>query len=139
MSVEENKATLLNKHLKMFNEGNLSIADEIISPKYVYHGPVGEFKGPEGVKQMVQTFRVAFPDGTFTIDDMVGEGDKVAVRYTWTGTHKSELMGIAPTGKQITMTAAYFYRFENGKEVEALPYSDMSALYQQLGITPPTG
>jgi steroid delta-isomerase-like uncharacterized protein len=123
----------------MFNEGNLSIADEIISPDYVYHGPVGEFKGPEGVKQMVQTFRVAFPDGTFKIDDMVGEGDKVAVRYTWTGTHKGELMGIAPTGKEVTMTAAYFYHFENGKEVEALPYSDMSALYQQLGITPPAG
>ena len=139
MGVEENKATLLNKHLELFNKGNLSIADEIISPDYVYHGPAGEYKGPEGVKQMVQTFREAFPDGTFTIDDMVGEGDTVAVRYTMTGTHKGDYMGIPPTGKQINMTAAFFYKFENGKEVKALPFSDSLTMFQQLGISPPTG
>ncbi|MFC1947425.1 ester cyclase [Chloroflexota bacterium] len=139
MSVEENKSILRNQHVEeLFNKGNLSIADEIVSPDYVYHGPIGEFKGPEGLKQIVQMWRNAFPDGRFKVDDMVAEGDKVAVRYTWTGTHQGELMGIAATGKQVTMTAAYFYCFENGKEVEAMPYSDMSALYQQLGVTPPT-
>ena len=60
MSVEENKAILLNKHLEMFNEGNLSIADEIISPNYVYQSPAGELKGPEGMKQMVQRFSDRF-------------------------------------------------------------------------------
>jgi len=137
MSVEENKATLLNKHIKMFNEGNLSIADEIISPDYVYHGPVGEFKGPEGMKQMVQAFKVAFPDGTFTIDDMVGEGEQVAVRYRLKGTQKGEYFGIPPTGKQVNITASYFYKFENGKEIEALPFMDSLTFYQQLGISPP--
>ena len=139
MSVEENKAILLNKHLEMFNEGNLSIADEIISPDYIYHGPAGEFKGPEGVKQMVQTFRVAFPDGTFTINDMIGEGDKIAVRYTLTGTHKGDYLGLPPTGKQINMEGSFFYKFENGKEVEALPFMDSLTMFQQLGISPPSG
>ena len=139
MSVEQNKATLLNKHLELFNEGNLSIADEIISPDYEYHGPAGEYKGPEGVKQMVQAFRVAFPDGTFTIDDMVGEGDKIAIRYTLTGTHKGDYLGIPPTGNKINIQAAMFYKFENGKEVEALPFMDSLNMFQQLGISPPTG
>ena len=139
MSVEENKATLLNKHLEMFNEGNLLIADEIISPNYVYQSPGGELKGPEGMKQFVQAFRVAFPDCKFTIDDMIGEGDKVAVRYTLTGTLKGEFYGIPPTGKQVNTTAGFFYKFENGKEVEVLQFMDSLSFYQQLGITPPEG
>jgi steroid delta-isomerase-like uncharacterized protein len=139
MSTEENKATLRSKHIEeLFNKGNLSVADEIISADYVYHSPLGiEFKGPEGVKQMVSTARNAFPDLHFIIDDMVAEGDKVAVRYTYTGTHKGEYMGIAPTGKKINLIMAVFYRFVDGKEVEALSYSDMLALYQQLGVSPP--
>ena len=139
MSVEENKAILRYKHVdELFNKGNLSIADEIISPDYIYHSPFGvEFKGPEGLKQMVSGGLDAFPDLHFTIDDMIAEGDWVAVRYSYTGTHKGEFMGIAPTGKKINLTTAIFYRFLNGKEVEALQYGDMLAVYQQLGVSPP--
>ena len=139
MSVGENKATLRRVVEEVFNKGNLAAVPELIATNYVYHSPFVELKGPEGLKQMVQVWRNAFPDGRFTIDDMVAEEDKVAVRYTWTGTHKGEYRGIAPTGKQVTMTAAFFYKFENGKEVEALPFSDSLSLYQQLGVTPPTG
>ena len=73
------------------------------------------------------------------IERLVAEGDMVAFRVNMRGTHKGEFMGIAPTGKQITMASAFFYRFEGGKEVEALPYSDTLALFQQLGVSPPTG
>ena len=140
MSVEENKAVLHRHVEELFNKGDLAVADEVISADYVYHSPLGiEFKGPEGVKQMVAMGHDAFPDLHFTIDDMVAEGDKVAVRYTYTGTHKGEYMGIAPTGKKINMTTAIFYRFVGGKEVEAISYGDTLALYQQLGVSPPTG
>ena len=140
MSTEENKAKQRRVWEEVFNKGDLSVADELIATNYVYHGPMGmEYKGPEGFKQMVTMTRTAFPDLHVTIDDMVAEGDKVVSRYTMTGTHKGEYMGIAPTGKQVTMTAANFYRFEGGKEVEDLPYSDSLALYQQLGVSPPTG
>ncbi len=139
MSTEEkNKAILRRQHVEeLFNKGNLSIADEIISPEYVYHSPTGEVKGPEGIKQMVTTFRTAFPDGRFIIDDMVAEGDKVAVRYSWTGTFKGEYMGISPTGKKANLTSAIFYRFKSGKEVEAISFSDSLTMYQQLGIPIP--
>jgi predicted ester cyclase len=68
---------------------------------------------------------------------MVAEGDTVAVRYTMTATFKGELMGIPPTGKQIKIPGAFFYRFKGGKEVEALPFSDMLTFYRQLGIPIP--
>ncbi|HEY41265.1 MAG TPA: ester cyclase [Dehalococcoidia bacterium] len=138
MSVEENKAILRHKHVEeLFNKGNLAVADEIISPDYVYHRAAGEVKGPEGVKQMVTTLRTAFPDVHFTIEDIVAEGENVAVRYTWTGIHRGEYMGIAPTGKQINMPMAGFYRFVGGKEVEVVTYSDMLNFFQQLGVSPP--
>jgi steroid delta-isomerase-like uncharacterized protein len=137
MSTSKNKAVIRRHVEEVFNKGKLAVADEIISPDYVYHGPVGEFKGPEGFKQMVAGGLKAFPDLHYTIDDMVAEGDTVAVRYTMTGTFKGELMGIPPTGKRVNMTEAFFYRFKNGKEVEALPFSDMITFYRQLGIPIP--
>jgi steroid delta-isomerase-like uncharacterized protein len=139
MSKEEKNKALIRRHVEeLFNQGRLEIADEIISSDYVLHHPVyGEVKGPEGFKKMFMENRKTFPDIHFTIDDMVAEGDKVAVRYTMTATHKGELMGIPPTGKKISIQSAFFYRFKDGKEVEALTYSDNLSLFQQLGIKPP--
>jgi steroid delta-isomerase-like uncharacterized protein len=135
---ENNKDILRHQHVEeLFNKGNMAVADEIVSPEYIYHSTTGEIKGPEGVKQMVAAFRKAFPDGRFTIDDMVAEGDKVAVRYTMTGTFKGEYMGIAPTGKKANTTSALFYRFKGGKEVEAISFSDQLTFYQQMGIPLP--
>ena len=136
MSEEENKAVIY-RHVEVLNKGDLSIVDEIISPDYVYHRPTGELNGRDGFKQIVTMVRNAFPDINYTIDDMVAEGDTVAARYTWTGTFKGELMGMAPTGKQFTMTSAYFYRFSDGKEVEATPFIDLLTFYKQLGIPIP--
>ena len=136
MSVEENKKSVTLITEEIWNKGNVNVADEHIAPAWSYHGPFGEFNGAEGFKQMVTVFRNIFPDCTFTIDDMFGEGEKLAVRYTVTGTMKGEMMGIPPTGKSMTISAAYFYRFENGKEVEVLPYSDSQDMMQQLGLVP---
>ena len=74
-----------------------------------------------------------------TIDDMVAEGDIVVHRFTMTGTHTGDLMGIAPTGKQFKVTMAGFTRLVGGKQVEGWAYGDSNTMYQQLGVTPPTG
>jgi predicted ester cyclase len=110
---------------------------EHIAPEYVYHSPFGEYKGPEGFKQFVLTIRNAFPDIQMKIDDMVGEGDTLAVRLSWNGTFKGKFGAFEPTGKKVSMTAAYFYRFKNGKEIEALAYTDTLSFFQQLGVKPP--
>lgn len=140
MSTEENKAMLRRNCEEILNKGDLAVADEIFAANYVYHGSGGqEFKGPEGFKQLTTMLRTAFPDLHFTIEDMVAEGDKVAHRLTLRGTHKGDLMGIAPTGKQVTTTAITISRFVGGKEVEAWSNMDMLGMMQQLGVAPPTG
>jgi len=140
MSTEENKAIIRRNCEEALNKGDLAVADENIATNYVYHGSGGqEFKGPEGFKQFITMLRTAFPDLHFTIEDMVAEGDKVAHRLTLRGTHKGELMGIAPTGKQVTTTAITISRFVGGKEVEAWSSMDMLGMMQQMGVAPPIG
>lgn len=137
MSVEGNKAILHRVIEEAFNKGDLSVAKDGIAASYILRGPLGEFKGVDGFKQMVTMMRAAFPDLRVTIDDVVAEGNKVAARLTGGGTFKNEMMGIPPTGKNVTFTEAVFIRFEEGKEVEVLGYADRLVIYQQLGVSPP--
>lgn len=137
MSIEQNKAAVRRIISELFNKGNMAVADEIIAPDYIYHFPMMEVKGPEGFKQLISMFRSALPDMQATIKDIVAEGNMVAVTFNMQGTFKGELMGMKPTGKSLNFTEAVFIRFENGKEVEATPYADSAAMYQQLGISPP--
>jgi len=140
MSVEQNKAKQGRVWGEVFNKGNLAIIPELFAPNYIYHGPMGmEAKGPEGFKQMVTMYRTAFPDLHVTIEDMVAEGDKVVSRFTLRGTHKGEYMGIAPTGKKVTITGILITRWVGGKEVEASGVADTLTMMQQLGVVPPIG
>ncbi len=140
MSAKKNKATMRRIFEEVFNKGNLAIVDEVIATNYVVHSPMGqEYKGPEGFKQMATMSLTAFPDLHMTINDIIAEGDKVALHFTYTGTHKGDMMGIPPTGKKINISASLFIRFAGGKEVEAFEIADMLSFYQQLGIKPLTG
>ena len=137
MAIEENKVVVQRFAEEVLQKHNLSVIDDIISEEYVWHGPDGqEVKGPEGFKQLATISLTGFSDGCFTIDAMVAEGDIVAVRYTRTGTHDGEYHGIPPTGKQINIPVAYFYRIADGKIIEARGYSDSLMLLQQLGVGP---
>jgi len=140
MSTEENKAASRRIIEEAWNKGNLAVVDELIASNYVVRGfGEAEFNGPDGFRQLVTMYRTAFPDLRTTIDDTVAEGDRLALRYTLRGTHKGDLMGIAPTGKQVTITGAVFARFEGGKQVEAFGYADSLIMFQQLGVAPPGG
>ena len=140
MSTEENKTKQRRVWEDAFNKGDLSVANETIATNYVYHGPMGmEYKGPEGFKQVVTMFRTAFPDLHITVEDMVAEGDKVVSYYTMTGTHKGELMGIAPTDKKVKFSGIVIVRWVGSKEVEARGVGDMLSMMQQLGVVPPMG
>jgi steroid delta-isomerase-like uncharacterized protein len=138
MSTENNKALVRRVYEESINRGNLALLDELISSDYVEHDPnyPQPVRGAEGLKQYFQTFRSAFPDLHFTIEDIIGEGDTVAVRQTGRGTHQGELFGIPPTGKQLTVTAMIFHRFVNGKPVESWVNSDSMGMLQQLGVIP---
>jgi steroid delta-isomerase-like uncharacterized protein len=124
-----------------WSKGNLGIVDEVVSPSYVDHDPSAPapVRGLDGAKEQVKLYRTAFPDLTFTIDDMMVDGEKVLTRWTARGTHKGSLMGIPPTGKQATVTGMTIDRFSGGKIVEGWANWDTLGLLQQLGVIPKMG
>jgi steroid delta-isomerase-like uncharacterized protein len=138
MSVEENKAKQRRVWEEAFNKGNLEILSELFAPSYHVTSPLGmEITGPEGFKQQLAMMRTAFPDLHCTIDDMFAEGNKVVTRFTMTGTFKGEMMGIPPTGKNLTLPGIVITHWENGKEIEAWENFDTLSYYRQLGIPIP--
>jgi len=139
MSTEENKAAVRRIMEELFNKGDLAVVPEVIAPEFVHHTLFGEVKGPDGFKQVVTTMRNAFPDLKYTIDSMVAEGNVVAFSLRVQGTFNGEFLGMSPTGKQLNITEAVFFRFAGGKAVEGWTYSDSLAFYQQLGVSPPGG
>ena len=139
ISTEENKALVRRIIEEAWNKGNLAVIDELLSPAYIHHSlPPQMPHDREGYKQMVRMHHSAFPDFHLTIEDIVAEEDKVVLRFYWSGTHKGEFMGIAPTGKKVTVTAICMHRIESGKEVEQWAEANSMGLMQQLGIFPPS-
>ena len=139
MSTEDNKATNRRLFQEVLNTGNLALVEEIVSPDNVFHTPTGPIHGLEGYKQFINLYLSAFPGLQFTIEDEIAEGDKVVTRYTARGTHRGDLQGIAPTGKQATVTGIVIGRFAHGKLVEGWLDFDALGMLQQLGVVPAPG
>lgn len=140
MSAQEIKA-VVRRELEVFSTGDLSVLDEIVAPGFVGHDVAQPepIRGPEGLKQSVALYRSAFPDLQVTVDQQIAEGDTVATRWTARGTHEGELMGVAPTGKQATVTGVSIERVVGGKIVEDRTNWDALGLLQQLGaVSAPT-
>lgn len=143
MSSEENKAVIRRWIEEAWNKGNVDIAHEIYAKDFKatdVDDPTRILHGPEAIKQSVIKTRAAFPDIRFTIDHLIAEKDVVAGTFTIRGTHKGDLAGIPPTGKQVVFTAVDIWRFEAGKIIERhLAVFDRLDLLQQLGVIPPLG
>jgi steroid delta-isomerase-like uncharacterized protein len=95
--------------------------------------------GVEGEKQTVAMYRTVFPDLRFTMEEVIGEGDRAVVRWTARGTHRGALMGVAPTGKHMVITGISILRVAHGKIAEHRLNWDTLGMLQQLGVVPPTG
>jgi steroid delta-isomerase-like uncharacterized protein len=137
MSVEANKAITRRIPVEVFNEGDLGAADEVIAADYTEHVPMpGAPPGLAGFKQYVTMLRAAFPDLHYTVEDEIGEDDRVVGRMTVRGTHRGTFLGIPPTGKQVTWTEIHVGRVVDGKLVEHWANADMLSLLQQIGAIP---
>ena len=103
---EVNKTIVRRLFEEVWNKGNLSVADELFAPNYDHHDPsTPDFgRGPESEKKRATLYRTAFPDLRLTIEDIIAEGDAVMARWSCRGTHNGDLSGIAPTGKQFTIS-----------------------------------
>jgi predicted ester cyclase len=132
---EENKAIIRQLIEQLFNTGNQEIADGVLAADYVDHSPSHPgLPGPENLKRAVSEWRVAFPDTRNVIEDIVAEGDWVAVRWTTRATHQDEFMGIAATGNQIAVTSFCIFRLSGGKIVESWDTFHVVEMMQQLGV-----
>lgn len=137
---EKNKALERREIEEVWNKRNPDAVDEIYAPDFVNHStPPGMPNDREGLKALVGAYLGAFPDLKVTPDFLVAEGDKVVNRWTATGTHTGELMGIPATGKQINMTGIAIVRIAGGKIAELWMESDTMGMMQQLGVVPAPG
>ena len=135
MSAEENKAVVRRFFEELLSTDNLAMADEILSPGFrFYFAGSPDPMDLESYKEFLMARRAAFPDRRFVVEDMIAEGDKVSARFTMRGTHKGELRGIAPTGREVTMTGIDMIRLEGGKMVEDRVEVDQLGMMQQLGV-----
>ena len=133
---ENNKAIVRRLIEEVWNKGNLSLVDELFTPNYEHHdSSTPDFgRGPESEKRRATLYRTAFPDLRLTIEDIIAEGETVTARWSCKGTHRDDLSGIAPTGKQFTISGISVARFTNGKMVEGWVNWDALGLMQQLGV-----
>jgi steroid delta-isomerase-like uncharacterized protein len=138
MSIDENKATIRG-FFDAFNRGDLDACAALCVPDYTYYQPGRPPLDVEGYRAIGAMFLKAFPDGHDTVEEQLGEGDRVATRTTYRGTHRGELMGIPPTGKEVVLTAMVFDRLVNGKIRERRVLVDQFGLLQQIGMIPTPG
>lgn len=138
MSEEKKNKEAVRRLHELTSKRDWTAARELFAPDYVFHS-TPEAKGPEGFRQTMSTMAAAFPDYSEKIENIIAEGDTVAVSYTLQGTFTGEMSGYKPTGKKFSLPAVIICRFKNGKQVEAWPYYDNLSWYQQLGIPLPPG
>ena len=135
MSVEENKAIARRWNEEIWSQGNLATIDELLAPDFTFNYPTtGAAPDREGYKQTVADWSAPCSDVQSITEEAVAEGDKVVVRWTWSGTHTGDYMGVAPTGKRLTITGVSILRIVGGKIVEEWGEMDNLGLMGQLGL-----
>ena len=134
---ERNKALVRRVADEAWNRGNLEVIEEIFAPDYREHilRP-GQEPGIEGYKGRVSMMRAAFPDLVLDIDELIAEGDRIALRYTLRGRHDGELAGIPASGQRMSSDGMAFARLQEGRIVERWQVHDELALLQQIGAIP---
>jgi steroid delta-isomerase-like uncharacterized protein len=136
MTTQANKALLHRYKTGILNNRDIDALDQVATPGYLDHAAFpGQAHGREGLKQRATTlFRALDPQ--WTIHDAIAEGDLVVLRWSLTGTHRGEFLGIPPTGKAVTLCGIDMYRVQDGKIAEHWNMVDMLGLYHQARTLP---
>jgi steroid delta-isomerase-like uncharacterized protein len=133
----ENETLVRRFYDEICNARRLEVADEIIAADHAYHDPQSPpaKPGPEGIKETVAIYQDTL-EGRWEVHDVFSSGDRVAVRWTGHGVHNGELMGLQPTGREITVEAISIFRVADAKIAENWTNWDTLGLLQQLGAVP---
>ena len=134
MSAEEkNKALVREFYEEAWGKGNMAAVDEFVAADYVEHPhPPTLPPGTEGMKQLIGAYRTAFPDLQTTLEDIFGEGEMVAYRWSVGGTHLGDWLGVPPTGNHVAATGITLLRVAFGKVVEGWTTMDLSPAEEEL-------
>ena len=138
MSAESNKALSRRLLEEAFNVGNIDVIDELVTTDFVNHDAAlpEAMVGPDAAKATISGYRSAFPDLRITIEEQIADEQGVATRWSAKGTHEGDLMGMAPTGKQATVTGITIDRIVDGRIAESWTNWDTLGMLQQLGVVP---
>ena len=130
---EKNKETIRRLYEDLLNHGKLELLDQVIDEDYI--GIYGQ-RGPDAFAETIRGLLQGFPDIQWTIEDLVAERDRVAVRWTWQATHQNAFRGFPATQKQVTDKAVAIYQFKNNKIIHAWIETDRLGVLQQIGAVP---
>lgn len=127
-----------NQFLQFINTADENLAQQLISPTAKFHVPfqTDPLQGPQGYLTIIGMMRSGFPDIQWSIEEMIAENYRVAVRFTMKGTHKGTFFGVAATGKPIEVGAMNFYRLSDDQIIEEIGQPDLLGLLTQIGAVP---
>lgn len=142
ISTQKNKEVVVKLIDEVWSKNNLKIVDQLIAPKYtIKHDPGDPWEGKTldlaTYKKRVKMAYQVFPDQKFYIEDLVSDGDKVAVSWKFIGTQKGSIPGLPVTNKVVNVSGLTIYYFSNGKIVGHWQIVDRLGLFEQLGINKP--
>jgi steroid delta-isomerase-like uncharacterized protein len=134
MSAEEKNKALVRKFFEeAWGKGNLAAVAEFMATDYVaHHVPSGLPPGADGLKQLIAAYRMAFPDLKSNLNDIFGKGDRVAFRWSVSGTHLGDWFGVSPTGDHVATTGITIFRIDGGKVVEGWTSIDLNPSEEEL-------
>ena len=133
---EQNREIISRYFGEVVNAGRLEVVDELFSEDVVFVTPIGRFEGRDGIRQLVNGFRAGFSDLHVDVDEILGEGDRLAVRVTTSGTNDGELLGNPPTGNQVRLPFVHLVGFADGRYHRDQVVYDRLTLMEQLGLVP---
>jgi len=130
-------ADIAREYLENWNRRDWKAYRELLDDQYSYTGGDGETqRGPEAGMAVGQMFAIAFPDGRIDVREIHTAGDTAIVEFTGSGTHRGDLMGIAPTGHRLSIPVITVLTVRGGKIVSEREYMDMAHMMRQLGVMP---
>ena len=136
MSTETSKALARRVFQEVLNGRNLEVLNELAAADYEEHNPLpGQRTGLYGLRDRYAMVLNAF-NPHFTIEDIVAEGDRVVLRWTNSGTHVGEFLGMPPTGKSYSIPGIEIWRVKDGRLAEHWDVVDIFGQLQQLGLLP---
>ena len=136
-TTEDNKAVVSRFVEEVINQGRMDRADDLVVDDFVELDPLpGQRQGREGLKEVVGMMRAAFPDIHWVVEEMVAEGETVASRFTWSGTHRGEFLGVPATGRSVKVKGVVMDQLAGGKMSYSRILMDSLGMMQQLGVMP---